>query len=154
MARQRTSCARGASSREHCRIFRRRSSSRSLESRKGWRGSNQDGRMESSLVCLTGVTSSTWAQRGMHQVRTVRRREATERVDLTFPNSVSAGPWDGPEKVRDVRIVLPDVSSPAAMAVAEAIGKGRSLYISKTDLVEAYECRRNVKKTQRRRCWS
>ena len=81
--------------------------------------------MESSLVCLTGVTSSTvGTERGMHKVRTVRRREATERVDLTFLNSVSARPWDGPKKVTDVRIVLPGGSSPAAMAEAEAIGKG------------------------------
>ena len=63
-------------------------------------------------------------ERGMHKVRTVRRREGTERVDLTFLNSVSARPWD-------VRTVLPDVSSPAAMAEAEAIGKGRRLHISK-----------------------
>ena len=39
-------------------------------------------------------------QRGMHKVRTVRRREATERVDLTFLNSVSARPWDGPKSER------------------------------------------------------
>ena len=70
-------------------------------------------------------------ERGMHKVRTVRRREATGRVDLTFLNSVSARPWYGPKKVTDVRIVLLDVSSPAAMAEAEAIGKGRRLYISK-----------------------
>ena len=37
-------------------------------------------------------------ERGMHKVRTVRRREATERVDLTFLNSVSARPWDGSKK--------------------------------------------------------
>ena len=88
-----------------------------------WRESNQDGRMESSLVCLTGVTSSTWAQ-----------REACtrfEQSDLTFLNSVSARPWDGRKKARDVRIVLLDVSSPVPMAEAEAIGKGRRLYISK-----------------------
>ena len=42
------------------------------------------------------------SQRGMHKVRTVRRREATDRVDLTFLNSVSARPWDGPKKVREV----------------------------------------------------
>ena len=76
------------------------------------------------------------AERGMHKVRTVRRREATERVDLTFLNSVSARPWDGPKKVRDVRIVLPYVSSRAAMAEAEAVGKGRRLYISKADILE------------------
>ena len=75
-------------------------------------------------------------KRGMHKVRTVRRREATDRVDLTFLSSVSARPWDGPMKVRDVRIVLPDVSSPAAMAEAEAIGKGRRLYISKANLMK------------------
>ena len=69
----------------------------------------------------------------MHKVRTVRRREATERVDLTFLNSVSARPWDGPKKVRNLQIALPYVSSPAAMAEAEAIGKGRRLYISKAD---------------------
>ena len=68
------------------------------------------------MLCLTGVTSSTWAQ-------------ATERVDLTFLNSVSARPWDGPKKVRDARVAPPDVSSPAAMAEAEAIGKGRRLYM-------------------------
>ena len=66
----------------------------------------------------------------------VRRREARERVDLTFLNSVSLRPRDGPTKVRDVRIVLPDVSSPVAMAEAEAIGKGRRLYISKADVVK------------------
>ena len=67
-------------------------------------------------------------EKGMHKVRTIRRHEATERVDFTFLNSVSARPWDGPKKVRDVRLVLPDVSSPAVMAEAEAIGNGRRLY--------------------------
>ena len=75
-------------------------------------------------------------ERGMHKVRTVRRREATERVDLTFLNAVSARPWDGPKSAKVVRVVLPDVSSPAAMAEAEAIGKGRRLYISKADLMK------------------
>ena len=46
-------------------------------------------------------------ERGMHKVRTVRRREATERV-AHVPDSVSARPRDGPKKVRDVRIVLPE----------------------------------------------
>ena len=73
---------------------------------------------------------------GMHKVRTVRRREATERVDLMFLNSVSPRPWDGPKKVRDVRIVFPDVRSPAAMAEAEAIGKGRRMCISKADIMK------------------
>ena len=81
MARQPVRCARDASSREHCRILRIKSSS---WSRKVWGESDQDGRTESALVCLTGATSPTWAQRGgMHNFRTVRRREATERVDLT-----------------------------------------------------------------------
>ena len=75
-------------------------------------------------------------ERGMQKVRTVRSREATERVDLTFLNFVSARPWDGPNKVRDVRVVLPDVSSLAAMAEAEAIGKDRRLYISKADIMK------------------
>ena len=80
-------------------------------------------------------------ERGMHKVRTVRRHEATERIDLTFLNSVSARPWDGYKKV----------SSPAAMAGAEAIGKGRRLYISKADIMKhgltegclGCRCRRN-----------
>ena len=38
--------------------------------------------------------------------------------------------------MRDVRVVLPDVSSPAAMTEAEAIGKGRRLYISKADVMK------------------
>ena len=50
-------------------------------------------------------------ERGRLNVRTVRRREATERVDFTFLNSVSAGPWDGPQSAKDVRIVLLDVSN-------------------------------------------
>ena len=83
----------------------------------------------------------------MHKVRTVRRREATERVDFTFLNSVSARPWDEANKVRDMRVVLPGVSSPAAMAEAEAIGKGRRLHISKADIMkhglkDASGCRR------------
>ena len=38
--------------------------------------------------------------------------------------------------MRDVRIVLPDVSLRAAMAQAEAIGMGRRLYISKADIMK------------------
>ena len=37
-------------------------------------------------------------ERGMHKVRTVRRREATERVAFMFLNSVSARPWDGTQE--------------------------------------------------------
>ena len=71
------------------------------------------------------MTSSTCAQRGMHKVRTVRRREATERFDLTFLNTVTARPRDGPKSAKEVRVVPPDVSSLAAMAEAEAIGRTR-----------------------------
>ena len=74
-------------------------------------------------------------ERGMHKVRTVRRREATERVDLTFLNSVSAR-LCRPKSAKDVRVVLPDVSSPVAMAEAEATGKARRLYISKADIMK------------------
>ena len=60
----------------------------------------------------------------------------TERVDLTFLNAVSARPWDGPKSAQEaVRVVLPDVSSPAAMAEAEAIGKGRRQNINKADIM-------------------
>ena len=95
MARQSMSCARFASSRA-LPHFAEKILLMIPGVTKGWRESNQDGRMESSLVCLTGVTSSTWAQRDMHKVRIVRRREATDRVDLTFLHSVSARPLDGP----------------------------------------------------------
>ena len=93
--------------------------------------------MESSSVC-SDPSDELYAgtERGMHKVRTVRRREAIERVHLTFLNSVSARPWDGPKSVRDVRVVLPDVSSTAVMAEAEAIGKARRLYISKADIMK------------------
>ena len=71
----------------------------------------------------------------------ILRRESSswcqnELIDLTFLNSVSARPWDGPKKVRDVRIVLPDVSSPAAMAEADGIGQRRRQYISKADIMK------------------
>ena len=72
-------------------------------------------------------------ERGMHKVRTLRRREGTERVDFTFLNAVSARLWDGPKSAKDVRVVLLDVSSLAAMAEAEVIWKGRRQNISKAD---------------------
>ena len=68
--------------------------------------------------------------RGMHKVR---HREATERA---FLDAVTARPWDGPKSAKEVRVVLPDVSSPAAMAEAEAIGKTRRLYINKADIIK------------------
>ena len=130
-------CERDASSVEHCRIFRRRSSSWSLAVTKGV--ARVEPRWEDGF--FLGVSDRSdklyvGTERGMHKVRTVRRREAKERVHLMFLNSVSARPWDGPKKVRDVRIVLPDVKSPAAMAEAEAIGKGRRLYIRKADIMK------------------
>ena len=75
-------------------------------------------------------------ERGMHKFRTVRRREDTERVDFTSWNAVSARPWDGSKSAKDVRVVLLDVSSLAAMAEAEAIGKTRRLCINKADIVK------------------
>ena len=72
-------------------------------------------------------------ERGMHKVRTVRRREAIERFDLTFLNTVTARPWDGPKSAKEVRV---DVSSPAAVAEAEAIGRTRRLNISKVDIMK------------------
>ena len=75
-------------------------------------------------------------ERGTHKVRTLGRREATERADFTFLNDVLARPWDGSNSARDVRVGLLDVSSLAAMAEAEAIGKTRRLYINKTDITK------------------
>ena len=75
-------------------------------------------------------------ERGMHKVRTVRRREATERFHLTFLNTVTARPWDRPKSAKEVRVVLPDVSSPTATAEAEAIGRTRRLYINKADIMK------------------
>ena len=58
---------------------------------------------------------------GMHKVRTLRRREATERVDFASLNAVSAGPWNDPKSAKEaVRVVRPDVSSLAVMAEADA----------------------------------
>ena len=50
--------ARSADSQGHCRILPRRFSSSFLGSRRVLRELSQDGRTESSMVCLTGVTSS------------------------------------------------------------------------------------------------
>ena len=133
------SCARDASSREHCRILLRKSIFMVPGITKGV--ARVEPRWEDGI--FLGVSDRSdelcvGTERGMHKVRTVRRRKATERVDLTFLNSVSARPWDGPQKVREVRIVLPDVSSPAAMAEAEAIGKGRRLFFSKADIMKQH----------------
>ena len=73
-------------------------------------------------------------ERGTHKVRTLGRREATERVHLTFMNAVLARPWDGPS-AKDVRVVLPDVSSPAAMAEEDSMGKSR-LHTNKADFMK------------------
>ena len=77
-------------------------------------------------------------ERSMHKVRTLRRREATERVDFAFLNAVLARPWDGPKSAKDVRVVLPDVCSLAVMAEAEALGKARRLYINKADRTQGH----------------
>ena len=113
----------------------------------GFRGDGEQvqkrSRWQDSYELRKGRGVSDWSdelfvgtEKGMHKVPTVRRREVTERVDLMFLNSVSARPWDGPKKVRDVRVVLPDVSSPAAMAEAEAIGRTRRLHINKADIMK------------------
>ena len=74
--------------------------------------------------CPTRVMSSTWAQReACTRFEHSGVAERTERVDFTFLNVVSARLWDGPKSAKDVRVVFPDVSSHAAMAEAEAIGK-------------------------------
>ena len=91
------SCARGASSREHCRILQRRSSPR-------WEDGIFLGVSDQSDELYVGTV------RGMHKVRTLRRREPTEQGDLTFLHAVSARPWDG-LSVKNVRVVLPDVST-------------------------------------------
>ena len=88
---------------------------------------NQD-RTESSLVCLTGVTNSTKVQR-----EACTSDVARPLNDLT---SVTARPWDGPKSAKEVRVVLPDVSSIKAMAEAEAIGRTRRLYINKADIMK------------------
>ena len=70
-------------------------------------------------------------ERGVHKVWTLRRRKATERADLKFLNIVTARIWDGPNSVNNpVRVVLPDVSSLAVRAEADAPGKARRLYIT------------------------
>ena len=94
--------AKGAQIRASTAAFlRRKSSSWSLESRKVSQKTNQDGRTESSLSDRSDELC-VGPEKSMHKVRTARRREATERVDLMFLNSVSARPWEGPKKVRDV----------------------------------------------------
>ena len=60
-------------------------------------------------------------ERGMRKVRTLRRREATERVDLIFVDTVTARSWDGPKSAKEVRVASPDVSSRVAMDKAEVI---------------------------------
>ena len=63
--------------------------------------------------------------RGTHKARTLRRREATERVDAAFLDAEARLWGDGPKNAKDVRVALPDVSPPAVTAEAEAIGKAR-----------------------------
>ena len=88
-------------------------------------------------MCPTGVTSSEWPQR---EACTRFEHSCVARppneLDFTFLNAVSARPWDGPKSAKDVRVVLPDVSSLAAIAEAEGIGKTRRLYINKADITK------------------
>ena len=86
-------------------------------------------------MCLTGATGSTWAQR-----ETCIRFELSDVArppnEVSCLNAVSARPWDGSKCAKDVRVVLLDVSPPAAMAEAEAIGMTRRLYINKVDIMK------------------
>ena len=73
----------------------------------------------------------------MHKVRTLRRREATERVDFVSLNAVSAGPSNDPKSAKEAaRVVLPDVSSLAVMAEADGLGKARRLHTNKADIMK------------------
>ena len=74
--------------------------------------------------------------RGMHKVRTLRRCEATERVDDAFLDAVTASPLDGLKSAKEVRVLLTDVSTLVAIEEAEAIGKMRRLYINKADIMK------------------
>ena len=63
-------------------------------------------------VCDRSNELCVGTERGMHKVRTFRRREATERVDLGFLNAASGRPSDGPKSAKEpVRVELPYVSS-------------------------------------------
>ena len=79
----------GASSREHCRSLLTRSSPWSPATKGVAR---VEPRWEDGI--FLGVSDRSdelyvGTERGMHNVRTVRRREAIERFDLTFPNTVT-----------------------------------------------------------------
>ena len=107
---------------------------RSLESRKGWRELNQLGTTESTLVCLIGVTTSTWCHRESHGADTQAPRSYRASC-LRFPECcVGKDLGMAPRTRKTCRVVLPDGSSPAVMAEAEAIGKTRRLYINQADM--------------------
>ena len=72
--------------------------------------------------------------RDMHKVRTFRRREATERSLL--PERCVRKTLGWPKGAKGVRVVLLDVSPPAAMAEAEAIRMTRRLYINRVDIMK------------------
>ena len=76
-------------------------------------------------------------EKGTPKVRTLKRREATERGDLEFLNAVTARPWDGPKSAREpLRVVLPDASSLAVMAEADALGNALRLNNNKSDIMK------------------
>ena len=100
--------AQGAQIRKGTAAFYGEDSLHDSWSHEGWlRELNRDGRTESSWVCLIGAMNSTLERReACNKVRTLRRREATERFDLTFLNNVTARPWDGQKSAREVRVVV------------------------------------------------
>ena len=102
-----------------------------------WRESNQDGR-DGVFLGVSDRTDELYVgtERDMHKFRTLRRGEATERVDLIFLECCVGEILGWPKSAKDVRVVWPDVSSLAAMAEAEAIGKARRLYINKGDIMK------------------
>ena len=71
----------------------------------------------------------------MHKVRTLRLREGTELVDFIFLNAFSARLWDAPKSANDVRVVLLDVSSFAALTRCLDDIRSRQFRICKHQLV-------------------
>ena len=101
MARQPTSCAKGRKFARAVPHFALKILFMIPGSRRMRRESNQDGRTESFLVCLIGVTSSTWAQR---EARTRLGQTGVARqpneLFFVFLNALSARPWVGSKRAK------------------------------------------------------
>ena len=75
-------------------------------------------------------------ERGLHKVRTLRRREATERVDFASLNAVWTRPWNDPKSAKEaVRVAEADVSSPAVIGGC-AWKKARRLLTNEADIMK------------------